>query len=85
MAGAELPCVIANMQRGGPGLGNISAAQSDYFQATKGVMRSHDSGYVQVVVDIQDQRTEWTPTAVKLPADFLYGESFELVSEVARV
>lgn len=36
MAGAELPCVIANMQRGGPGLGNISAAQSDYFQAVKG-------------------------------------------------
>ncbi len=36
MAGAELPCVLANMQRGGPGLGNISAAQSDYFQAVKG-------------------------------------------------
>lgn len=36
MAGAELPCVLANMQRGGPGLGNISGAQSDYFQAVKG-------------------------------------------------
>lgn len=33
---AELPCVIVNMQRGGPGLGNIRAAQADYFQATKG-------------------------------------------------
>jgi 2-oxoglutarate ferredoxin oxidoreductase subunit alpha len=33
---AELPCVIANMQRGGPGLGNIRAAQADYFQAVKG-------------------------------------------------
>lgn len=33
---AELPCVIANVQRGGPGLGNIRAAQGDYFQAVKG-------------------------------------------------
>ncbi len=36
LAGAELPCVIVNIMRGGPGLGNINAAQSDYFQATKG-------------------------------------------------
>ena len=36
MAGCELPCVIANVQRGGPGLGNIAGSQSDYFQATKG-------------------------------------------------
>ena len=32
----ELPAVIVNMMRGGPGMGNISAAQSDYFQATRG-------------------------------------------------
>jgi 2-oxoglutarate/2-oxoacid ferredoxin oxidoreductase subunit alpha len=32
----ELPAVIVNMVRGGPGMGNISAAQSDYFQATRG-------------------------------------------------
>lgn len=36
MAAAELPAVIVNMQRGGPGLGNISASQGDYFQAVKG-------------------------------------------------
>lgn len=36
IAGAELPCVIVNMVRGGPGLGGIQPAQSDYFQATKG-------------------------------------------------
>jgi len=36
LAGAELPAVIVNIQRGGPGLGNISASQSDYFQAVKG-------------------------------------------------
>jgi len=33
---AELPCVIVNMTRGGPGIGNIAPAQSDYFQSTKG-------------------------------------------------
>ena len=36
LAGAELPAVIVNMMRGGPGLGNIWPAQSDYFQATRG-------------------------------------------------
>jgi pyruvate/2-oxoacid:ferredoxin oxidoreductase alpha subunit len=36
MAGAELPCVIANIMRGGPGLGNIAAEQGDYNQAVKG-------------------------------------------------
>jgi len=36
MAGAELPAVIVNVQRGGPGLGNIAPSQSDYFQAVKG-------------------------------------------------
>ncbi len=36
IACAELPCVIVNIQRGGPGLGSIQPAQSDYFQATKG-------------------------------------------------
>lgn len=36
MAGCELSGVIANIQRGGPGLGNIAGAQGDYFQATKG-------------------------------------------------
>lgn len=36
LAGCELPCVIVNMQRGGPGLGNIAPAQGDYFQSVKG-------------------------------------------------
>jgi 2-oxoglutarate ferredoxin oxidoreductase subunit alpha len=36
LAGMELPAVIVNMMRGGPGLGNIAPAQGDYFQATKG-------------------------------------------------
>jgi len=36
IAGASLPAVIVNIMRGGPGLGNIAPAQSDYFQATRG-------------------------------------------------
>ncbi len=36
MAGSELPGVIVNMNRGGPGLGDIGPSQGDYFQATKG-------------------------------------------------
>lgn len=36
IAGADLPCVIVNIVRGGPGLGGIQPAQSDYFQAVKG-------------------------------------------------
>ena len=36
IAGAELPCLIVNVQRGGPGLGTIQPSQSDYFQSCKG-------------------------------------------------
>jgi len=36
IAGSELPAVIVNVQRGGPGLGNIDPSQADYFQATRG-------------------------------------------------
>ncbi len=36
LAGCLLPAVIVNIQRGGPGLGNIAGAQGDYFQATRG-------------------------------------------------
>jgi len=36
IAGAELPCVIVNIVRGGPGLGGIQPAQSDYYQSTRG-------------------------------------------------
>lgn len=36
IVGAQLPCVLVNIMRGGPGLGGIQPSQSDYFQATKG-------------------------------------------------
>ena len=36
IAGAQLPCLIVNMSRGGPGLGSIQTAQGDYYQSTRG-------------------------------------------------
>jgi 2-oxoglutarate ferredoxin oxidoreductase subunit alpha len=36
IAGAELPCLIVNVMRGGPGLGTIQPSQADYFQTVKG-------------------------------------------------
>jgi 2-oxoglutarate ferredoxin oxidoreductase subunit alpha len=36
LAGAELPCLVVNVMRGGPGLGSITPSQADYFQACKG-------------------------------------------------
>lgn len=36
LAGAQLPCLLVNVQRGGPGLGTIQPSQADYFQAVKG-------------------------------------------------
>ncbi len=46
IAGADLPCVVVNIVRAGPGLGGIQPAQSDYFQATKG----HGHGDYKLVV-----------------------------------
>ena len=46
IAACELPCVLINMMRAGPGLGGILPAQSDYFQATRG----HGHGDYQVIV-----------------------------------
>src|SRR4030042_2418601 len=47
LAGCELPAVIVNVQRGGPGLGSIAPAQGDYFQAVKG---GGHGGYRQIVL-----------------------------------
>ncbi len=47
IAGAELPCVIVNVMRAGPGLGGIQAAQGDYFQATRG--GGHGDYYTMVL------------------------------------
>ena len=36
MAGSEIPCLVVNVVRGGPGLGTIQPSQADYFQSVKG-------------------------------------------------
>ena len=61
MAGSEVPIVLLNVMRGGPGLGSIGAAQSDYFQATKG----HGHGDYRVPVLAPSSANE----AVSLVAD----------------
>jgi 2-oxoglutarate ferredoxin oxidoreductase subunit alpha len=65
MYGAELPCVVVNMVRGGPGLGNIAAAQSDYWLSTRG--GGHGDG----------QMLTFAPWSVQEVYDLTY-ESFDL-------
>ncbi len=65
MAGAELPGVIVNVQRGGPGLGTIQPSQGDYFQATRG----GGNGDYNVIV--------LAPNSVQEMADFV-DEAFTL-------
>lgn len=47
LVGAEVPCVVVDMMRGGPGLGNIGPAQGDYFQVTKSA--GHGDGRLLVL------------------------------------
>src|SRR6056297_1669431 len=54
IAGAELPCVIVNMMRGGPGLGGIQPSQSDYFQATKGMAHGNFHLLVMAPSSVQE-------------------------------
>lgn len=54
IAGAELPCVIVDIVRGGPGLGGIQPAQSDYFQATKGMAHGDFNFPVYAPASIQE-------------------------------
>jgi 2-oxoglutarate ferredoxin oxidoreductase subunit alpha len=88
IAGAELPCVIVNCMRGGPGLGTIQPAQGDYYQATRGggngdyrtvvlapsnVQEAVD--FVQEAFDIADQYRN----PVVVLADGLIGQMMEPV------
>jgi 2-oxoglutarate ferredoxin oxidoreductase subunit alpha len=68
LAGCELPAVIVNVMRGGPGLGNIAPSQSDYFQATKG---GGHGDYRMIVL---------APATVQEMFDFTY-ESFALADK----
>ncbi len=60
MSGTRLPAVIVNVQRGGPGLGNIAPAQGDYFQATRG---GGNGDYYNIVL---------APASVQEMHDFTY-------------
>ena len=53
-AGAELPAVIVNMMRGGPGLGSIQPSQTDYFQATRGGGNGDYRTLVFAPADVQE-------------------------------
>lgn len=71
IAGAELPCVIINIVRCGPGLGGIQPAQSDYFQATKG--GGHGDFHMLV----------YAPCSIQEMVD-LIGEAFD-VADIYRI
>lgn len=60
LAGAELPCLIVNVNRAGPGLGTIQPGQGDYFQSTKG---GGHGDYRMIVL---------APASVQEMADFVY-------------
>lgn len=86
LAASELPCVIVNVMRGGPGLGTIQPGQGDYFQATRGggngdyrtvVLAPSDvqetADFVQEAFDIADQYRN----PVVVLADGLIGQMME--------
>ncbi len=68
IAGSELPCVLVNVMRGGPGLGAIAGAQGDYFQATRG---GGNGDYRTIVL---------APGSVQELADFTV-DAFDLADE----
>ncbi|PKP57145.1 3-methyl-2-oxobutanoate dehydrogenase subunit VorB [Candidatus Atribacteria bacterium HGW-Atribacteria-1] len=88
IACAELPCVIVNIQRGGPGLGSIQPGQADYFQATKGgghgdyhlivLAPSSVQELVDLTMDAFDLADKYTNPAMIL-GDGLIGQMMESV------
>ena len=68
IAAAELPCLLVNIQRGGPGLGTIQPSQADYFQATKG--GGHGDYHLIVLA----------PNSVQEMSDFVY-DGFDLADK----
>ena len=54
LAGAELPCVIVDVMRGGPGLGNIAPEQSDYFATVKGGGHGNYRNFVVAPASVQE-------------------------------
>ena len=88
MCGAELPAVIVNMMRGGPGLGTIQPAQGDYYQATRGggngdyrhlvfapATIQEAADYVQIAFDVAD----YYRNPVMILADGMIGQMMEAI------
>ena len=69
LAGAELPAVVVNVMRGGPGLGNIAPSQSDYFQATKGGGHGDYKNFVLGPSTVQEL-VDCMPLAFELADDY---------------
>ncbi|NNF82323.1 MAG: 3-methyl-2-oxobutanoate dehydrogenase subunit VorB [Flavobacteriaceae bacterium] len=65
LAGAELPAVIVNVVRGGPGLGTIQPAQSDYYQAVKGGGHGDYKLYVLAPASVQEM-ADFVPDAFEI-------------------
>lgn len=89
MAGCDLPAVVVNVQRGGPGLGSIQPSQSDYFQATRAL--GHGDFYIIVLapdsvqemadlVTLAFDKADEYRIPVMLLADGLLGQMMEPVS-----
>ena len=94
MAGSELPVVLINVMRGGPGLGSIGPSQSDYFQATKGhghgdyrVPVLAPSSIAEAVTLIPDafELAERYRTPVIILTDGVIGQAMEPVVPTYRV
>ena len=93
MAGAELPCVIVNVQRGGPGLGTIQPSQADYNQATKGGGHGDYSLIVLAPASVQEMHDFVVlgfelafkyRTPVMILADGVIGQLMEKVELIAQ-
>lgn len=78
MAGAEIPCVVVNVVRGGPGLGDIQPAQSDYFQSVKGGGHGDYSLPVLAPASVQEM-SDFVPIAFDLA--FKYRTPVLIVSD----
>ncbi len=72
MVGSEVPAVLVDMMRGGPGLGNIAPSQSDYFQLTKG---GGHGDYRPIVL---------APASVQEAVDLVYG-AFDLADKYRHI
>lgn len=88
IAGAELPCVIVNIMRGGPGLGGIQPSQADYFMSTRGGGNGdyrtpvYAPATIQEAVDMTMEAfnvADYYRTPVMIVADGMIGQMMEPV------